>query len=748
MRCVRSLASFLALSLAAATPALAGSLPSVSLGPRPGPEVLYAPLATAPELTNAPGGIWRAPSLMISGAEAYVDGEYVYQDYVYDDFGANTSNLPGHPPDPVPPASAVVFGGQTGDVVYPTDAEKYGNDAADLLEFRARIQGGKLVYRVTLNTMLDPSAAAVAIGIDDVPGGSDDWGHGIGTLGPLGLDHEIVVDASGATLDGNPTPFHVDPARHQIEVTGPGAAAGGAWKHYLVAGLADGAGGFKPILDQPTADSPGGAHGSNPPPVFNVGFRFDEPVGPGDLGTSLAGDPTASFGARTVGYGHWREHAQALALAKRDISAFHADVDMAKLAAGATDFSRLPQSGFVSRLYASHLDLSRYGQGGQGRRPTRPMLLGHVQPYGAYVPTTYSPLAPAPLTLELHSLSCTYNQYAAFAPMIYQELGEQRGSIVLTTEGRGPDGWYHDEAEVDLFEAWADLAARYALDGRRAVISGYSMGGYATFKIAAQYPDLFARGFAIVGPIDESFTGGPTGGRVAGAEDHQNMIHVLDNLRNVPLMMWNGTNDELVNVTGVLQTEQRLHDLGYVHELDLFPGYDHFLFSEVDRWGPGKVWLADDLVPRNPAHVTYRAFPEADDTAHALVHDHAYWVSDVAVAPGSRSGLVDVRSLARGTGDPELAELLPPVGLDPAPYLRRGRAAAAQGSTQRSNELVISLDGVSSVTLWPERGGVTRGTLVLDVASTTPATIVLRGTFGERALSVPAGHPREVQVSL
>src|SRR5919197_3313163 len=63
-----------------------GSLYSGS-GPRPGPDILYAPATTAPQLTNA--GVWKAPPILVSGASAYRGGEYLYQDFLYDDRGAN-----------------------------------------------------------------------------------------------------------------------------------------------------------------------------------------------------------------------------------------------------------------------------------------------------------------------------------------------------------------------------------------------------------------------------------------------------------------------------------------------------------------------------------------------------------------------------------------------------------------------------------------------------------------------------------
>src|SRR5262245_40011076 len=74
----------------------APSLPSVSSGARPGPDVLYAPPPAAPQLENRNRRFSAAP-LLVSGAEAYVNGEYLYQDYLYDDYGSNTDGAGGTP---------------------------------------------------------------------------------------------------------------------------------------------------------------------------------------------------------------------------------------------------------------------------------------------------------------------------------------------------------------------------------------------------------------------------------------------------------------------------------------------------------------------------------------------------------------------------------------------------------------------------------------------------------------------------
>ena len=670
---------------------------------------------------------------MVGGASAYRAGEFLYQDYVYDDHGADTTPAP-LPPEPVPAASDTTFSAMTGDVVYPTNEKRYAFNAADLLEFRARLVDGAIRYRVTLNTMQDPKAVAIAIGIDRRPGGRSDWGYGIGALGDLGLEDVIVASGDGArstTVRGLQAWANAE--TNQIEIRSPLKPGTATWRHYLLAGIWNGSS-FRPILDQPTGEAPGGAHGTDAPPVFNAGFRFNEPAVPGDLAGNLSHAPEQG-GTRGAGAGNWREHAQARALAARDISAFHADIDFAKLAAKRTDEAGVPKTGFIVRLYASHLEL------GEGAQPERPMLKGPIQPYGLYVPEGYSPREPAPLTLLLHSLAAGYCQYAIFAPNIQRQLGDERGSILLTPAGRGPDGWYHDEAEVDVFEAWADVAARYRLDPDRASIAGYSMGGYGTYRFASLYPDLFARAFAVVGPADENIAGGPTGGMSPQLEDTENALHILDNMRLVPLLMWNGVNDELVPVLGPLQTERRLRDLAYEHRLDLFPGYDHFLFSLLDEWGPGRDWLGSARVARDPTRVVYRVLPEMDRPALGLRHDHAYWVSGIVVASGARSGLVDVTAMTRPNVEPVFGQVLP-AGTVPSPHLSLGletTGVKASASTL-TNGATATLTDVSAVTLWPERFGARVGSFVLKIRSNRAVSVTLTGSFGRRIVAFPAGN--------
>ena len=47
---------------------------------------------------------------------------------------------------------------------------------------------------------------------------------------------------------------------------------------------------------------------------------------------------------------------------------------------------------------------------------------------------------------------------------------------------------------------WADLARHFRLEPDRVALTGYSMGGYGTYKLGMQWPDLFGAAFTTVGP--------------------------------------------------------------------------------------------------------------------------------------------------------------------------------------------------------------------------------------------------------
>ena len=188
-------------------------------GPRPGPDLLYDRPAVAPELTNS--GVWHAPPILVSGTSAYRQGEFLWQGWLFDDHGAE-----GHPLGSGTD-NAGAFAWADGSYQYPTDPA-YADDAADLIEFRVKPLSDATAFRLTFNSMKDPSLVGTTIALGGTPGQPVSWPYGAAVKAPAGLFltvHGAQGDlrrADGSVVDAH-LPVGIDLTRRQIEVDVPHA---------------------------------------------------------------------------------------------------------------------------------------------------------------------------------------------------------------------------------------------------------------------------------------------------------------------------------------------------------------------------------------------------------------------------------------------------------------------------------------------------------------------------------------------
>lgn len=696
------------------------SLPSVASGARPGPGALYAPAPRAPQLENT--GPWRADPVLVSGAQAYREGEWLYQDFLYDDHGA--TGVPDRAA-PYGPGDHL-YSPTAGTFTYPTD-DVYAHNAADLVELRVKPLGRQTAFRVTLNTLKDAQGTAFTIALGD--GGDRAWPHGAGVSSPAdvfltwhGDTAELVDAGSGRVLSPAPV-VDVDLERRQVELRVPRAAwdpGTGVVRTTVGVGLWDTEAGsyLAPAPGEATAATPGGGT-PNGVALVNVGPRFDEPL-PQIAGATMA--DTAAGAAALAPW--WRERQQSLQLTQGDVTPFSADVDFDRLERGVDDESGVPTTGPLNRIFASRhvfgqgLDLDNVcfdiSGGVNAGADCVGRFVGQLQPYSLFVPEAQTPRRGFGMTLLLHSLSANYNQYTDTRNQ--SQLADRGpGSLVLTPAGRGADGFYAGIAETDTFEAWADVARHYRLDAEWATVSGYSMGGFGTFRLLARWPDLFSAGFSVVG--------------VPGSVSDQ-----LASLRNTPVLSWTAAADELVNVSDQRAMIAGLTEAGVRFDQRTFLTADHLTLAGNDEYREGADFLGVDKVDRNPVHVSYVVDPREDNAAGQVVADHAYWLSgltvrDPAAAP---TGTIDVRSAARGTGDAEVLPVAPGAGVmtggqnQAMAYASETRAWGPVPPTVRADRLEIAATNIGRVVVDPRRAGVScRATL--DITSDGPLVVELTG---------------------
>ncbi|MGI8512869.1 MAG: hypothetical protein ACR2NH_09620 [Solirubrobacteraceae bacterium] len=575
---------------------------------------------------------WRGTPTNLAGRSQLSRGELIYTDFLYDDYGADNNGTPDSPD----------FSGSmsvtAGDYRYPPDAPRYGYNAADLREIRFAADARALHLFVALQTIQAPDAAAVTIAIDtdgNPATGAATAPDGAGTRFP-GADRFVhlhgtggrVTDAAGAVT---PIAQAVNLGENVIEADVPLAALGtvapGA-RWWAVAGLAGPGGGFIAQKAGETA-------------------AFDAAM-PGDDDWPRLID-------------HWGDHRQAVTLAGGDLGAFAQPLDVAALQARQSRGFRLVP-GFYNAIFRSGQDLGEGIDLKQDSPPesgglagyARPAYRSRFQPYALSVPPAYFRAnTRVPLLIYGHPQGFGHNLYRTVSPTSLLQMGEQRGSLVITPLARGTDSWYLDSSLLDVVEAWNDARRRFHPDPDRTSLGGYSMGGYLSYRLGLLMPDAFARVSMYVGPPKYFHWTYPNPHestdewRVPG---DTNLI--VDNGQNLPFQMTYSNLDELVPVTGALKQLDDFRAAGNPYQAFLHQADEHFSHVLADSIGRRTAaWLEDARLDRAPTEVRFKRYPSMDLPRQRLVFDHAYWVRDIAVRSARTAtdfGEVWATNLARG----------------------------------------------------------------------------------------------------
>ena len=571
---------------------------------------------------------WRGDATMLSGQSRISRGELIHDDWLYDDYGANLDGGPNRT------AFRAALAPTRGDYRYPTNTTRYGHNAADLRQLRVAADGAGLHVVAFLQTLKDRDAPIVTLGIDS--GRSRDegeWPDGAGLDAP-GVDHYVTFSGSVATVTDSRGRRQrlrkpgVNMAENALEVDVPWrslpSTRGRTVTLHVVAGLFDPqTQGYRQVpAGLPTASAPGGGM-SGATAVFDAGFDADEVF------------------SRAIG-SHWGEERQSAALAQRDVSELGYEVRLSELEARISDAFAPAPGRFYNRIFRSEQD---FGEGIELKNPTggnaggspEPQFLSRHQPYGLYLPADYSPGTPAPLLLNGHSLDVNHNEYQAVSPNLFNQLGDERSSIVFTPLARGMDTWYIDAGFEDVMEAWADVRHHYSVDEERTHVTGYSMGGYMSYRMGLLMPDRFATATPYVGPpayqlwVPPEQPQPPGDFQVAG-----NTNLIAYNGLNLPFEINNGGIDELVPAVGPIEQAQTFREFGNPHLFYFYPAADHFALILGDEWGHTRDWM--ERFPRRnrtPTEVRFKRYPAMDLPQHGLRFDGAYWVDGMVVrAPG------------------------------------------------------------------------------------------------------------------
>ena len=301
-----------------------------------------------------------------------------------------------------------------------------------------------------------------------------------------------------------------------------------------------------------------------------------------------------------------------------------------------------------------------------------------------------------------------------------QQLCEQRDSICATTEGFGPAGWYYNEAETDFWQVWRSLADSYSLDPERTVISGYSMGGWASYKLAFEHPDDFAGALVLDGPIAcgvEAYPGvtAPAFQDPACSQDGQSQP-LIANGRWIPYVIDQTYADELVPTTGVVSQAQAFDTLGQRYNLFIHTGGDHLAFAVEDRFSDVVAALGSPVRRTNPGSFTYRWYPSLDNAALGIGATGDYWLSGLSARDKAYGKLATVVADDGALPDPavSLQRFGPSRTAEPLPGTNYGLSwklgSPAAGAIA---VMTLKLTDVAGLTVDAQAAKLRRGTITV-----------------------------------
>ena len=201
---------------------------------------------------------------------------------------------------------------------------------------------------------------------------------------------------------------------------------------------------------------------------------------------------------------------------------------------------------------------------------------GTLQPYRFYVPAGYSPNKDIskkwPLVVALHGMGGDENSFFnGYSNGEIKRIAEARGYLVACPKGRAPTSMYFGSAERDVLDVIQEIRREYAIDEDRIYLMGHSMGGYGTWSISVNHPDLFAA----IAPI----AGGGT-------------PPVMMKLRAISHLSWmviHGDKDPTVSVEESRRMVKNAQELGIEVKYHEVPGGDHNnvvapAFKEIFDW--------------------------------------------------------------------------------------------------------------------------------------------------------------------
>jgi pimeloyl-ACP methyl ester carboxylesterase len=214
------------------------------------------------------------------------------------------------------------------------------------------------------------------------------------------------------------------------------------------------------------------------------------------------------------------------------------------------------------------------------------------QPFKIAVPTGYDSRKSYPLVVVMHGYGGNHLEYSG-------GVASNPDYFEMHVLGRARGGGYTSLSEADVLDAVDYVRAHWSIDDRRIHLTGASMGGGGTFKLASRYPDRWA-----------------SGRPVCGYGSDQPILNAL----HVPLYATHSQDDPTVPVLASRAPLQKLLNAGGRAVMDETNGLQHAAWNYADGNRRGQEWFIDQVRP------DFRSVRRIDYTALDRKACGAYWL--------------------------------------------------------------------------------------------------------------------------
>ncbi|MEK6806397.1 MAG: hypothetical protein AABY95_07090 [Pseudomonadota bacterium] len=628
---------------------------------------------------------WKGSPTEIAGTHRYDAGEYLWSDFPFDDAGDGAFQYPG---EATPIVAQDGTAGTASELM-----QRYGANAADVVEFRAAADASTLYLLVRLNFLNALNSTVVGLGFDldrNSATGFTAWPRGA-NIDSAGRGLDLFITAFGAcayvttpageqALDAQGGAIHTGTRDNVMEIALPLALLNGAQVFDVVggSGLWDAAAqSWMPVAMSGSGananPTPRGKNTAGAPEVFNLMFRDDEASI-----NACAGVVNTDANCMPASFHSFQARNQVQALRAGTSGPYAAQLDLARLQPGASSDPQVIRRGaetFFTRVYRSRIDAEGVLLSGNNA-----VFTSRYQPYTLYVPACFEQgcaqwpdPARAPLALQLHGGG---NDHLSASPRpsipeggnalygsedFFAAYDRESAALIASPLGRGLQlpSW-RGYGEADVLEVLDSVRATYRSDSERQGIIGGSQGGFGTFRMAGFYPDLW-NSVSVECPVaNEASSSNPQGHVVPSTVPF--VIDVLiPALINLPYLQGSGTLDPLAPIT----MNQRLRDAALAAGLDV--KYTEYLagshcfdvaqaaypYTNADAAAAARALLLPRLA--QPARVRYRIDPRQYPPAAfnglfdirdvGVSYAGANWVFGLRMRP-------DIESLAASGGAP------------------------------------------------------------------------------------------------